>query len=211
MKKYVIWFGAFMMLAASGNSLKATPLPPGGDVVPATSAPGFTPIVSLPQAFSFAGNTGFVTEEAGTSPGNPFGASDAAFLYQVSVTTGQIQNLTNISFKGYMVDVAQGPLGMPGPFGPGSTPSSDANRAVDGSTVSWNFSSPVVAGMASTILMVSTDAPSFDASTLGLIDVAGNKATLNGFQPTPEPASFVLFAGSFLGMGGLAAWRRRLA
>jgi hypothetical protein len=55
--------------------------------------------------------------------------------------------------------------------------------------------------------VIATNSQIYSGSTSSLID--GGVATLAAFAPAPEPTSLALFATSFLGLGGVSAWRRR--
>ena len=102
---------ALLLAGAVATPSFATSLTPGNIVVPAvTGTGGFAALANTGVVpFSFGGDTGIVQEAVGTYAGNPFGASDLTFVFQVGVTAGNIVNLTTQSFAipGISIDVLQ--------------------------------------------------------------------------------------------------------
>jgi hypothetical protein len=156
------------------------------------------------------GTSGTVVESVGNYSQNPFGAKDMSFEYQFNVSSGVVEHISGASFSGFQTDVAQvmgtGPLGLAGNVGIDHA----SRTAPPGRVVEWNYSANGVGpGGISYILMVNTDALDFGTGTLGLLD--GGGAQFLGYapaSPTPEPASFILFGGTLIGVVCGAICRR---
>ena len=193
-----------LMLAPVG---KANILPPGGTVPPDVNvganygpiqAGGSTGV----QNFNFAGNTGSVEEVVTKDPGT--GHLD--FLMQVVVTAGELQHLSVFNFTnafadglvdvGYDTTTCIAAIGCAA--GTAIAPT-DVNNT--GGVIEFNFPAPfnITAGHDSFLLFIKTQSDVFAPGTLGLID--GGGATLNGFQPTPEPAQAGLLLGGLFAAG----------
>jgi hypothetical protein len=169
------------------------------------SSSGFTPISSTGTlSFNLGdGTTGTLQEQVGTLSTNPHGG--LTFTFQFTVNSGLVEHMSSSSFTNFLTDVANDNTA------PGTVAPATANRSgnSDGGRV-VEFNGEWIAGQTSAILMINTDAKSFTAGTIGLID--GGGTTLAGFAPValvPEPGSLFLLGGTILGLGGAAAWRRR--
>jgi hypothetical protein len=185
---------------------QATVLAPGGSVV---AGPGdWSGPISAdtgPEAFNFGlpASSGTVREIVVADSLNPFGAGDLTFVYQVTVTGGDIARVSGSDFGLFLTDVVQG---VPhSPFVAGTAPSSSADRDITGAVVGFNFMPKLIPdggppANSSLDLIIRTNAKSFTSGSIGLID--GGGTTMSGFAPStvPEPAFYGLL---LLGMSGL--------
>ena len=122
---------AVMFCVGAATPLLADPILPSGPVNYPNStwirAPHTILASTGVQAYSFpavgfpnAGiDTGFVEELAVTCTCNPYGANDITFMYQFSVTGGDISGLSGSFYGTFLTDVNQGTGSLPG-FGPSS-------------------------------------------------------------------------------------------
>jgi hypothetical protein len=194
---------------------QATPLAPGGSVA-AAAVPNPAPTILADtglEAFSFGSplSTGTVREIVVADAGNPFGAGKLSFVYQVRLTTGDVGRISGSSYAGFLTDV-----GVNVPIAPfftsGTAMPSTIDRSAAGDVVGFNFIPPVIpdGGSSDTSfeLIIRTDATTFAAGSIGVID--GGAQTLVGFAPSavPEPASIVLLGLGAAGMCGYG-WKRR--
>jgi hypothetical protein len=213
-KKSLLAMAAVVASLFISSHAQATSLPVGTTVSSITTGSlgaGSTKVADTGAiSYSFgSGNTGTVQEQVWRDTANPNGSGDLSFVYQVTVTGNDIQHLNGGGYDSFLTDVAQSPTdtnaGAP-PLGTGTVLAASADR-LTASTVEWNFNPVVGVGSTSYELIVRTNATTFGGGFIGLID-AGSSPTINGFAPGPEPASMLLFAGAFAGLGCAAGWRR---
>jgi hypothetical protein len=200
-----------LLLAGATAPSFATALAPGGTVVPGAPTPGgFTTLADTGvQNYSYGNgvDTGTYESLVGTFTGNPFGANDMTFLYQVTVTGGDIQHISGFNFGTgqWLIDVAQTSFS---PFG-GTVAAATAD--FDFGVVEFDFPGPngaLVPGDTSLLLIINTNAPTWTAGTIGLLD--GGGTTEPGFMPaaTPEPSTLSLLGTGLLAAG--AGLRRKM-
>ena len=198
--------GLALLTLLIGNA-QAVLLAPGGTVVPVSAdAAGSLLADTGLMAFSFGTPlvTGTVRELVVADTLNPFGSGDLTFIYQVSDATGDVGRLTGSSFAGWLTDVSVF-TGHP-PLVAGSASPITIDRTIGaGDVVGFNFSPKLFPGDTSLALLIRTNATTFGAGSIGVID--GGGTTLVGFAPAPEPAYAGLLLGGLFGLGLLVARR----
>jgi hypothetical protein len=135
------------------------------------------------------------------------------FLYQVHNNRNspdRIEFVTNTDFTGNFTNVTNLQHASTG-FVTGSRAPQESARSSDGSVVSWAFlnGGGISPNRTSSELVIHTRATQFVPGTTNLIDGAVATVASAGPRPGPEPASLVLFAGSFAGLGGAGLWWRK--
>jgi hypothetical protein len=196
-----------LLMAGAATPSFATSLAPGATVTP-TVVPG-----SFFSNFTILGNTGAVAYNAGddsgtiqewvgTWSGNPVAGDDMVFVYQVTLTGGDAARVTGGSYAGFNTDV------FTNIDGSGTTQPSDAARSTSGVVVGFDFNPNLLPVSTSYLLIVDTNATSWVAGPMSVID--DNTFTTPGFAPaaTPEPSTLSLLGTGLLAAG--AGLRRKM-
>jgi hypothetical protein len=189
-----------LVAVATPSFATPTPLAPGGTVAPGTDGGSFATLATASYNFNFAGDTGTVTEWVGNLDTNPFGASDLAFVYQITVTSGTISALSAANFGNALTDVAYAGCGIGGCNGFGSIAPTSATRSGNGNVVRFLFNPELTGGQVTYALEIETNATQYGNGSVGLID--GSAQGFPGFAPVPEPASLSLLGTGLLALGG---------
>lgn len=203
---------ACAVLAVSTSAF-ASPLFPGQTDLPASPEfpDGLAGVpVGLPLVSPFNDINGFysgtVTSRVYTNdPTNPFGPTGLTFVYEVhnnAVSQNSFGRFTALGYGGLPTDVSFNP-------GAGVTPYQQ-DRDNTGMVIGWSFGNipvpggmgPIGPGMTSALLVVQVPATQIVISTGNVID--GSISTMDILAPIPTPG-----AGALLGLGTLAAFRRR--
>lgn len=206
---------AFVTVAALvASAASATPLLPGGSVSPipvyATPFTSWTPVSSVNVSVfnSPSGNfSGELRSQVFTnSPDNPYGAGFLTFAYILQNYAGSnnaLGRFTVNGFAGYLIDSGTDPLTA----NPSYVDAFESTRQFNGDSVGWTFSdlgpyTRLQPGTSSRLFILHTNATLFDLNAASVID--GDIASATAWAPVPTPG-----AGALLGLGTLAALRRR--
>lgn len=194
----------FFVGPAMADSLAA-----GGSVVP-------TSLSALPSGLTLLASNGgpgyTLTGAGGTASGTATAwvymtsGGTLDFAYQVTnnaSSTDFVDTLSMASFAGFTTDVDY--VNTPGD----NAPSTATRSTGSGSVVNFDFfPNDIVAGDTSDVLLIETNATTFNPGTLSLID--SGVATVAAFGPAtpamPEPGSLLMIGSGLL---GLMAFRRR--
>jgi hypothetical protein len=186
---------------------------PGDTVFPGLVPPGTptgTLLASISENYSFSTTAGTTKGIVKTAVYQEAGGT-LDFYYQVfndATSATAIARLTADTFTGFdtwlgfRVDCGALPCGAG--FVDGTVQPVTADRNGAGSVVGFNFSPPdsakVLPGTTSSVLVISTNATSYQPGDLSIID--GGTQTLPAFQPAvPEPMSFMLLGSGLLCLG----------
>ena len=192
-------------------------------VVPFTASSPGTLLSSLISPFSFS-TTGGVTSGTVFSAVFQNASGTLDFYYQIRNNGSSATALSREfdgSFTGFGTAVAfrlDGSSLPGGIFTNGTDLNITADRGASGTTIGFNFvSAPpgIAPGITSAVLVISTDATSFGAGNVGVLD--GGSQTVTSFAPTsapiggtPEPSSVILMSSGLVGFAiALRRFRER--
>lgn len=195
------------------SAAAASPLLPGGSVSPVPVYPNTVNAATLVAGplnspFSSANFGGVMLSLVVTNcADNPYGLNALTFVYgfyNSDTSADAIGRLTVNGYTGFNTDVGIDPFSATLPAA--QTPF-EATRQADGSSVGWTWLNAgpfnqVGPSQSSPYLVVHTNATAYTTSTASLID--GAIATADTYAPLPTPG-----AAALLGLGSLAAFRRR--
>lgn len=205
---------AFATVLAVSSAAFASPVIPGQTDLPASQEipDGLLgALVGGPLVSPFNDVNGFysgtVTSRVYTNdPTNPYGPTGLTFVYEVHSNVTSVNSFgrfTALGFGTMLTDVSYNNA-----FG-GVTPYQQ-DRDNTGMVIGWSFGNipvpggvgPIGPGQTSALLVVQVPATQISVSTGNVID--GSIATMDILAPIPTPG-----AGALLGLGTLAAFRRR--
>ena len=212
-----------LLLLMTVSPAHATPLLPGGTVVPGSLGySGGTLADTGLVSYSFGGGTqtGTVRELVVANTLNPLGAGDLAFVFQVHVTTGDITTVSSGSyrdnaFSAFLTDIEQS-AGLAPLITTGVHTAADAHRSSTGQTVDFDFIPEIDFGGTpgavdtSVALIVNTNATIFTSGFIGLQDTGATQ--VNGFAPataTPEPGSLLSLGAALIGLFAVNLKRKK--
>ena len=205
---------AFTVAAAIvASAATASPLLPGGSVSPiptfANSMLTATPVTATNSyAFTSPGGlySGLLTSQVFTNcADNPFGPNAYSFLYVISNDALSANSIGRFTVNGY--GLVPTDVGMD-PFVPFAlTQAFENTRQADGDSLGWSFVDlptfgRLTPGSISRAFVVHTPATTYYLNDASVID--GDIAVAQAYAPLPTPG-----AGALLGLGTLAAFRRR--
>jgi hypothetical protein len=200
---------AFFALVGVGTS-QAAPLATGSTILASAGAgpSGGSVVGSEAIPFSTANYSGTLTSQViSNDPSNPFGPGDLTFTYQLQNAAGStddLDRLTVASFAvgGLLTDASyQTPTTGVIPF----TFDRNTSDVVGVSFASSPIGSGLVApGTSSALLVIQTNATTFQSTSASVIDSLSTSVASFAPLAVPEPSTLVL-AGLF----GFAALRRK--
>jgi hypothetical protein len=213
--RWVTWAAALLALLGVAADAYAAPLPAPSVNVSVTNLAEYTGTVvqdTGPIIYSFGTNVGVLREWVVSNGTGALCPTCLAFVYQFHVTTGDVGRISASSYDGFTVDVSQvaASVSLPGSL-PGIFGASNADRDASGSTIDFDFTSPVTAGFNSFVLIANTNSSASQAGIMFLTSSTGaDSANVAGFVPgqatVPEPATVLLVGSGVLALG---VWRRR--
>jgi hypothetical protein len=223
LSRFLIATTVALSLLLTAAPVHATPLAPGGTVVPDSIAftGGESILASVSRTFTSTVNdySGILVAAVIREAANPLGG--LTFIYQVfndATSKVGLRAETNSFFGSFLTNVH---FALNGSFLSGFTDGLrvplSSTRSNNGDVVGFNFGPPdtnfVQPGESSRVLVIRTNAPDFEPGFSSVID--GGVDTVDTFQPTtgaaPEPASLLLFSGGLLGFGAMMRRRRSKA
>jgi hypothetical protein len=200
-----------LVVAICSQMALAAALPSGAVLVPAPGEPdptGGAVVASKVSPFTVPGSFSgtLTTTVLSGDPSNALGG--LTFTYELTndgkAGVNSIGRMTVVDFAGWLVDASYQSTSV------GVVPGS-IDRQPSGEVIGFNFlptpADPLTAflvpGTSSRVLVLQTNAPSWNDVLASLID--GGVTQTASFGPVPEPSTWVL-----LGLGmALLAWRRR--
>ena len=185
------------------------PLPNGGssgDGVPETTPFDKTIVFSFASGLSGALRERVIDYADAPSATHP----GLYFDYEIQLTSGSLSAFTITGYGSFETFVKVCGISACGGSGANGLVATDASRSADGDRISFDFGSPLTAGMHSANLQLFTSASLFTDPLAYFTDTSGNSFSIDVVAPAvPEPSIWALMLLSFAGLGLFASRRKR--
>jgi hypothetical protein len=206
--KLLVPVGALLAFASLVN---ATTIGPGGSAgppAPTLSFPGGSALTSMTVSGSDPADNlaATYTESVYADASNTFCAGCLDFVIQVSDTNTDVVDVVSAgSFAGFMTNV-----GYSSPGVSYISPASISRTGGTGAVVNFSFAgNDITDGKTSAYLIIQTNALTYGAGTVGILDQGSFQGA--GFAPTPEPNMAALLSVFAIGILGIAYRRKKNA
>jgi hypothetical protein len=217
----VTWAVALLALLGVVAETHAAALPPGSvDVFVTPNVPSFSGTLVADTMFlnynmGVGTNSGIVREWVVSNGTGALCAGCLAFVYQFQVGAGNVGRISASSYDAFTVDVSTSgaaSVSLPGSLA-GGFGANNADRNASGTTIDFDFTSPVTAPLSSFLLIANTNSTTFQPGIMFLNNSTGaSSGNIAGFAPgqattpVPEPATLLLVGSGVVALG---VWRRR--
>jgi hypothetical protein len=216
-------FQAAALCASSSAFAVVAPvaLPPGGTVSPLpngySSYPGDEGTLLFNEDIDFDFDGGLlsgvlrdrVIQYSQVNVFHPYGG--LYFDYEITLTSGDVTEITVPGYAGYLVAVKQCGISGCGGSGSDGVSTSSASRSTDGDAISFFFDGDLSGTAHSANLQLLTNASSFTDPHATLVNAAGADFSVAVLTPSgppvPEPSTWAMMLLGFAGLG-YAGYRR---